>query len=315
MKLRELLLAITVGLLVSWWLWLRPQPESKVAESEIPKINQAVRPKADSSMKVAEPKKTQVAPPAAPAAVVNHVKAPDQLQATKPQPPPPGHLDFEVREGVAIAQGDMVLGKVVDENKSGKGIAKANRTRLWDSADIPYSIQDGVTNREAIQAAIAQFHTNTSVRFVPYTGQKDSIVFVKADELCASYLGRVGGAQPIFLSPKCGAYEVQHELMHALGFVHEQSRPDRDKYVEVLWANIDEKYWPQFWVIPDEMIHEYVGSVFSFDPQSMMLYDTTAFAKEVGSLSMKSKSTQDLQPTRSGFSRTDKERIFYLYSR
>lgn len=57
---------------------------------------------------------------------------------------------------------------------------------------------------------------------------------------CWSYLGSRGGRQTVSLqSPDCLRIGViSHEFMHALGFVHEQSRFDRDKYVTVMWPNI-----------------------------------------------------------------------------
>lgn len=57
---------------------------------------------------------------------------------------------------------------------------------------------------------------------------------------CWSYLGSSGGRQTLSLqSPECvSSGVVSHQLMHVLGFVHEQSRPDRDKYVTIMWSKI-----------------------------------------------------------------------------
>jgi hypothetical protein len=48
------------------------------------------------------------------------------------------------------------------------------------------------------------------------------------------------GAQQVSLqSPSCVYMGIAaHELMHALGFWHEQSRADRDSYVRINWGNI-----------------------------------------------------------------------------
>lgn len=58
---------------------------------------------------------------------------------------------------------------------------------------------------------------------------------------CFSGVGRSGGMQVVSLAPAClrrGRGIVLHELMHVLGFWHEHSRADRDRYIRVNWHEI-----------------------------------------------------------------------------
>lgn len=54
------------------------------------------------------------------------------------------------------------------------------------------------------------------------------------------------GPQLLSVGPGCDKKGIiMHELMHALGFWHEQSRTDRNKYVEVLWENVGKGEWAE----------------------------------------------------------------------
>jgi hypothetical protein len=85
----------------------------------------------------------------------------------------------------------------------------------------------------------------TCVKFVPHTSEADYIEIRKATELgCGAMVGRrPGQGLPMavnYRAPECLQTTgiIQHELLHVLGLFHEQSRPDRDEYVTVLWDNI-----------------------------------------------------------------------------
>ena len=57
---------------------------------------------------------------------------------------------------------------------------------------------------------------------------------------CSSRLGMEGGRQTLNIS-KMGCMNegiIIHELMHTLGFVHEHTRGDRDRYIDVHEENI-----------------------------------------------------------------------------
>ena len=54
-------------------------------------------------------------------------------------------------------------------------------------------------------------------------------------------IGVQGGMQDISIGHRCDSHAtIIHEMMHAVGFFHEQSRRDRDNYVTIYWNNIQD---------------------------------------------------------------------------
>jgi len=88
-------------------------------------------------------------------------------------------------------------------------------------------------------------------------------------------MGRRGGRQTVSLSKRGCLYHktVQHELLHALGFNHEQTRSDRDNHIRVVLSNVVDGMEHNFRKIAT--LNQNTG----YDYNSVMQYHRTAFSK------------------------------------
>ncbi|XP_054476469.1 high choriolytic enzyme 1-like [Anoplopoma fimbria] len=107
---------------------------------------------------------------------------------------------------------------------------------------VPYVIATHFSSgeRSIIKRGLRSFHGCTCIRFVQRTNQQ-AYLSIKSDNGCYSYVGRQGKKQTVSLNRKGCLHQgtIQHEMLHALGFRHEQSRSDRDQHIRILWENIE----------------------------------------------------------------------------
>uniref|UniRef100_A0AAQ4RK95 Metalloendopeptidase n=1 Tax=Gasterosteus aculeatus aculeatus TaxID=481459 RepID=A0AAQ4RK95_GASAC len=135
----------------------------------------------------------------------------------------------ELTTTTALVEGDMVLPS--DRNAV---------TNIWPTTRVPYAISSQLAGRTAdLLAAMAMVSEHTCLSFHKRTAEPDYLHFVIGNG-CASYVGRMGGGQSVFVGPKCTVGNVAHEVLHALGFYHEHTRMDREEHVTVLTDNIME---------------------------------------------------------------------------
>uniref|UniRef100_A0A3Q2PUI3 Metalloendopeptidase n=1 Tax=Fundulus heteroclitus TaxID=8078 RepID=A0A3Q2PUI3_FUNHE len=138
-----------------------------------------------------------------------------------------------------------------------------------------YSEQNCEKERNRIIDALKSFNESTCIRFVPCKSSHRDYIHFFSGEGCWSYLGRQKGGQKISLKRK-GCFRfgtIQHEILHALGFNHEQSRSDRDEYVWILFKNIEEGKEGNF----KKKKTNNLGTPYDFN--SVMEYPNKAFSK------------------------------------
>lgn len=236
-------------------------------------------------------------------------------------------VQYSIVDGMAMFEGCIALGTAEEmearriaveqggdsDDAVQHGVGHSDKGRRWPGGLMPYTIKSSMpsSNRTRINAAIDHWKTNTRMRFVERTSANASqypnyVEFTPATG-CWSQVGMVGGKQQIGLASGCSTGSTIHEIGHAYGLWHEQSREDRDSHVTIHWQNIQSGKEHNF----NQHISD-GDDIGAYDYGSIMHYPKWAFSKN-GNDTITTKPPGTPIGQRSGLSAGDIAAIHAMY--
>ncbi|CAF1376643.1 unnamed protein product, partial [Adineta steineri] len=150
---------------------------------------------------------------------------------------------YDPKEAGAF-EGDIIL------PPSTRGVGEAAQEARWTNGIVPYVIKSGDFNAEQEAVIlksmrrleqIVAINNKLCIQFRPKISTDQHFTTIKTGIGCTSTVGQNWySTKELTLGNGC-IHEgtIMHELLHTLGFWHEQSRPDRDNYVTIEYANVE----------------------------------------------------------------------------
>lgn len=155
--------------------------------------------------------------------------------------------------------------------------------RFWTDRTIPYQFDSGYPLVQAVRAIMDQWEQAAGVCFTERGNETDYLRISQGGGGSHSVLGMPNGAGQVVIH---NDYIGMHELGHALGLIHEQSRSDRDTYITVDWDNIDPASKGNFEIDRDSVL------LTPYDRYSVMHYASPAIGW--GAITRKDKDGKDV---------------------
>ncbi|XP_059088015.1 zinc metalloproteinase nas-31-like [Tigriopus californicus] len=197
------------------------------------------------------------------------------------------HTKPEREMRTLIVEGDIATD--IEENLFRLGIRwDLYPKKRWQNNTIPYKLSQEYGTREVtmIESALKTFQFLSCLRFEAYNGTQTDYLYIHQSKTrpgCWSYVGRRGGRQDLSLRPPdstschclCDVGRTLHEVMHALGFYHEHSRPDRDQFIHILSTNVRKGKLSNF----RKKTFDTTTADFDYDYDSIMHYGPYFFSK------------------------------------
>jgi len=156
--------------------------------------------------------------------------------------------------------------------------------KLWPNATVPYMFDASMNARarSEITNAINQYNAKTCIRIIPKTAAHKAYIKIYngGNGICNSAVGTNGGEQLMSIGKDCEYSSVYlHEFGHAIGFMHEHQRPDRDQYITMNYGNVIKGYeqWLQAYAQTEANLQN-----IAYDYNSIMHYRRNAFTANGG---------------------------------
>lgn len=174
-----------------------------------------------------------------------------------------------------ILNDDIIVGNDFPKTMS---YGQKDNDFLWKNADVAVAIAPNIfanNLQDVVYQAIDEINSKTEICITPYTNQEDFITIEFNNKISGSGqspCGKQGGEQKLFLNSNAPFGTVVHELLHAFGIWHEQSRSDRNNFVKILDENVRAGTENNFQIEPG-------NAQGTYDYCSIMHYSTMAFSK------------------------------------